>query len=177
MAWTTPPTFTDGNVLSATQLNTLSSNCEYLYGVATGPNIPFSSLTVEGTSLDHDPANNVWYFRHQFDYFHFRIEFGTQDIDSGDTIQIYYNYPTNTTEIFDSDDDWVNATDTVDVGNGTGISSTDTAVYGYVDISGLSLTVGEWYPVHVYAPLSGGGTDYVTVAYLIESNSTSLLPT
>ena len=169
MAWTTPPTFTDGNVLSATQLNVLSDNCEYLYGLVTAPNVPFSSLKSTGTSLDS--TNNSWFIRHKYNYFHFRIEFGTEDIHA-DGLGIYLDG----NEIFQSDDDWVNATDTISIGFGTGISTTDTAVFGYVDISGLSLTVGTWYEIYVDVPFSAGGSDYCVVAYMLESDSTSLLP-
>ena len=38
MAWTTPPTFVNGAVLSASQLNILSDDLEYLAGFVTGAN-------------------------------------------------------------------------------------------------------------------------------------------
>ena len=38
MAYTTPPTFTGGSVLSASQLNTLSANQSYFKGIVDAPN-------------------------------------------------------------------------------------------------------------------------------------------
>ena len=55
MAWTTPPTFVDGAVASAANLNILSNDLEHLEGVAPGPNAPFQSLvfTASGTATYH----------------------------------------------------------------------------------------------------------------------------
>jgi len=60
MAYSTPPTFADGNILTATQLNTLSANQEYLKGVIDAPNVP--SIQV-GDNAD-------FWFRHTLPYFH-----------------------------------------------------------------------------------------------------------
>ena len=44
MAWTSPPTFSSGAVLSATQLNTLSDDLSFLHGYVTGDNNAFVSV-------------------------------------------------------------------------------------------------------------------------------------
>ena len=44
MPYTTPPTFADDDVLSASQLNILAENIEYLYGLAQSVNIPFAQV-------------------------------------------------------------------------------------------------------------------------------------
>ena len=51
MAWTSPPTFSSGAVLSATNLNILSDDLAYLHGVVSGANPAMASieLTVDGT--------------------------------------------------------------------------------------------------------------------------------
>ena len=75
MAWDTPPTFVDGDTLSASQLNILGANQEYLKGVLDTPNVPFQTITAtDGETVD-------FWFRHQLDYFHwkFRIDGGESD--------------------------------------------------------------------------------------------------
>lgn len=50
MPYSTNPTFTSGSVLSASALNTISGNLEFLHGVVSGANPAMSSieLTVDG---------------------------------------------------------------------------------------------------------------------------------
>jgi hypothetical protein len=50
MPYTTPPTFVDGQIVSAAQLNILSDDIEFLNGVMAGPNIPFQSITWDTTA-------------------------------------------------------------------------------------------------------------------------------
>ena len=77
MAWTTPPTFVDGNLWSAAQLNILSDDLNELWGLAQGPNTPFLSLYSQGISLTSE--NNLQYFRYQLPYLHYKarcIDYG-----------------------------------------------------------------------------------------------------
>lgn len=46
MAFTTPPTFVDGAVLSAAQLNILAANQTYLSGLNTGVNLGFPEISI-----------------------------------------------------------------------------------------------------------------------------------
>jgi hypothetical protein len=50
VAWSAPPTFSTGNVLSAAQLNVLSDDLEWLHGLVSGANPAMASavLTVDG---------------------------------------------------------------------------------------------------------------------------------
>jgi hypothetical protein len=64
MAFQTPPTFVDGDVLSASQLNILAANQNYLNGVAVGVNLAFRQTAVaRETSQSYHvvhTANNLY---------------------------------------------------------------------------------------------------------------------
>ena len=89
MAWTTPPTFVDGAVASAANLNILSNDLEHLEGVAAGPNAPFQSVvfTNSGTATYH--------LRYRYPYLHYSY---TVSADPGDDIKIKVN---GTTKVSD----------------------------------------------------------------------------
>ena len=44
MAYQTNPTFADGSILSASDLNILADNTEFLHGLVTGVNMPFPKV-------------------------------------------------------------------------------------------------------------------------------------
>jgi len=52
MAWSTPPTFADANILSASQLNTLSDNQDYLKGLLDGATSEFAVVTATGDTTE-----------------------------------------------------------------------------------------------------------------------------
>lgn len=81
MPWTTPPTFVNGAILSAAQLNIHSDNLDYLYGIALAPNIPFLAREVgqEGAT---------WYFRYRLRYIHYYYDILH---DPSDDVKIYVN--------------------------------------------------------------------------------------
>lgn len=127
MAWSTPPTFSDTSVLSAAQLNTLSDDLEYLYGLSSAVNIPFL----------RDPAfqggNNTtsyWQIRHRAQY-----------------LNVYIGYTV--------DGAWSDHLAWTVTYGGTTISSTDPISYtnpGYVafDLDALgSFTLGNWYEITI----------------------------
>jgi hypothetical protein len=67
MAWTNPPTFVDAAVLSASQLNILSDDLEYLHGFVAGGNPGQTSVVL---TSDGD----VFYLiRHLHRYLHLKI--------------------------------------------------------------------------------------------------------
>ena len=122
MAWTSPPTFVTGAVLSAAQLNILSDDVEYLYGIAQQVQIPFATLV---TADDLSAANNGWRILYTHRYLHYRIS-----IDGWNCtlMQIYAN----------------NAL----VFNDT-VTRINYVWAGYVDLNSLGLTVGQWYTLHL----------------------------
>ena len=77
MAFTTPPTFVDATVLSASDLNILSANEEFFYSlVSSNINVGFSSFKQTGSGYS-DP----WFFFRVHRYLHYKIENVTNDTD------------------------------------------------------------------------------------------------
>lgn len=75
MAYTTPPTFADGAVLSAAQLNILSNNIEFLYSIISGVSIPFTGEQIT-------TGNTRGYtFRRQGRYLHYKARLTAGDSD------------------------------------------------------------------------------------------------
>lgn len=147
MPWTTPPTFADGNILTASQLNILSDDLEYLSGVTEAVNTPFTGLI---TSLPLTSSNNLWRIRHQHRYLHYRI-YSTSG--TSDYVKVYY--------------DGEVAYD--DSGNRAGPH----LWAGYADLDSVApgLVVGTYYDLWVEAD---GDAWTLRVEFLGESDSTSL---
>lgn len=125
MPYTTPPTFTTGNVLSAANLNNLSDNIEFLYGVTRQTN-PATQM-VEIIAGDGATATAAkWAIRHKTDTLKFHMTMTNGTIDA---MRIKYG---STTVYTDSND-----------------RSNPYVYTGTTDISGLGLTVGTWYVVTV----------------------------
>ena len=82
MAWTTPPTFVTSSTASASQLNILSNDLEFLQGVAIAPNAPFQSyvFSISGTATYH--------LRYRYRYLHYSY---TVASDPGDDVNIKVN--------------------------------------------------------------------------------------
>lgn len=68
MPYTTITTFVDGNILTASQLNTLSGNQEFLHSLGNSAFAPFNSFRITATSFDE--ADAVWWIRHRLPYLH-----------------------------------------------------------------------------------------------------------
>lgn len=118
MAWTSPPTFSSGAVLTASQLNILSDDLEYLHGYVSGQNPGMASIV---TDFDGDSFGII---RHMQRYLH--CVYLCQD-----DIKIYYS------------DDGSSWTQVFHDGapNGTVADSTIT------DLNGFGFTVGALYHV------------------------------
>lgn len=107
MAWGTPPTFADGETLSATKLNQLSDGVTYLNGLGAAPVV---AAAVQAETVGSGGGGQTLYFwchRHRHRYLHLRYW-----TDGGDDIKIYYG----ATQIFhDGDPDggeyWITAVD------------------------------------------------------------------
>lgn len=148
MAYTTPPTFADGNILTAAQLNILSDDIEHLYGLLSGVNVPFSSQTLTGSG-----DTRKWIFRHQARYLHykFRLTSGTSDeldirVGAGEDIE--YTDATNRSAPYE----WT----------------------GYIDMEATVAdpALGDFYAVFVEFDFASAG-DFI-VDYLLESDATTL---
>lgn len=149
MAYTTPPTFTTGAVLTAAQMNTLSDDIEYLYGITQGVNIPFSALV---TKRDINQSENLWYMRHMHRYLHFK--WGVNDVGEGLTgFSIH-----------------VNGVKVHEVGVSTGEASYEDFT---LEPGGLTEpTIGDFYSIYIEAAFDQDTT--FTLYYFLESDKTTL---
>lgn len=145
--WSSPPTFSDGNVLSATQLNTLSDDLTYLYGVSQAINAPVLSMYSAGISLTS--SNNLWYFRYQLPYLHYKcrcVDYGINDF------AIYINGVKRYEDLTDY---------------------TPSHTYqSYIDLSALGLTLGNLYSIYIVAGLDAFAPFYVDGFFQSASTST-----
>jgi hypothetical protein len=147
MAYQTPPTFADGNVLSASQLNILSDNCEFLYSVISGINIPFTGETMTGSG-----DSRIYTFRRQGRYLHYKFRQTSGDSDEVD-IRI------------DGNIEYTDATNRTSPYTWTG--------YEDLTLTTSAPAVGDFYEVYVEYDMLGSPGNF-HVDYFIESDSTTL---
>ena len=148
MPFSTPPTFTDGNVLSASQLNTLASNQNYFASLlGTTSNTGFMT---EDISTDRDSA--TWVFKRSRQYLHYRV-----DMIEGlsDRLIIYVN-----------GDEELN----------DGVNRTGYTWSGYFDLDAITSppSVGSLYEVYCNCDVDSSGTNTFRIQYFIESDNTTL---
>jgi len=81
MPYTTIPSVSDGNVLTAAWLNTLADNANYLASLGGIPNLAFSHVaTSTGQSL-------YWHMRHRHRYLYVLVTF----VNNADYFNVKYN--------------------------------------------------------------------------------------
>ncbi len=81
MPFVTIPTLSDGSVLTASHLNLLGDNANYLAGLGGIPNLAFSHVaTSTGQSL-------YWHIRHRHRYLYVLVDW----TNNADYIRVYYN--------------------------------------------------------------------------------------
>lgn len=120
MAWATPPTFADGNYLTAANLNILSDDIEYLHGRALQVNPGFVVKTVNDSDNSNDTVGG-WSILHQSNTLRYRL------MIYGDLDYCYIRY------------------NNVQIVNKTAIGTYDETV----NVASLGLTVGGIYPLSV----------------------------
>jgi hypothetical protein len=86
MPYTSIPTLSDGQILTASYLNLLSGNMGYLFGLANQANIPFNSY--RDTRVTFDRNTMQWDVRHKLQYFHYKI---TSQGSNWNYCRVYYN--------------------------------------------------------------------------------------
>lgn len=148
MTWSAVPTFTDGTILSATPLNTISQDLAHLYGLLNMPLAASCSL-LNSTGLNS--GNNAWYFRYKtgLNYLHYHAYVR-------DNQCLQFQIMVNGTSVF----------------NDTTTRSAGYTYSGSVSISSLSLTSGAIYSMYVNATL--GSLSTIRVDYFIVSEASSL---
>ena len=146
--FTNLPTLATGGILTASWLNTLSDNCEYLFGTAVAANFPFTSYSEVELSSD---AILTYWLRHRMRYLYwdFYLASGTSDDAK---IAIDGNLPLN------------------DTANQTATYTWNNSGAGF-DMNGYSLTDNQWYAVTV--TLNNAGSAEFYLKYLYESDNAS----
>lgn len=153
MAWSAPPTFADAAILTAAQLNILSDDVEYLYGLVSGVNTPFNSIT---TTSNLRSNNNQWLLRHAYQYLHFkaRTVAGTND-----DFDIFITHPVgNDIRVYEYSSSQATYSGYIDLED---LTTWTTAASGDADIyRGVWVTSTSYGEYDIVAHDDGGGTDY-----------------
>lgn len=141
-----PPSFADGDILSAANLNIISQNLEFFWGLVSGVNVPFTGEKMTGSG-----ASRPWTGRRVGRYLHYKCELVNGVSDELD-IRIDGNH---------------------EAGDGTNRSA-PYEWSGYIDLSATTSApaIGAFYEVIVEFDFTSGN-DF-RVVYLIESDSTTL---
>ena len=71
MPYNTIPTINDGDVLTASYLNGIAANQEFLHSLGNSANVPFNSY--RSTQVTLDDAEAQWFVRHRLDFLHARV--------------------------------------------------------------------------------------------------------
>jgi len=146
MAYQTPPVFNSGDVLSSANLNIISQNLEFFWGLVSGVNQPFTGEKMSGSG-----TSRPWTFRRQGRYLHYKCQILNGTSDELD----------------------IRVDGTAEYTDATNRSATYTWS-GYIDLQATTSApdIGEFYEVTVEFDFTSGN-DF-RVVYLIESDSTSL---
>ena len=139
MAWQTPPTFTDTDVLSAAQLNIIRDDLQYLRGLSSTVNIPSANVV-----CDIRTAPTLWQIRHRAAYLNIYVDWV---IDASWVDHFDLSITIGATELITGGagpDPWV-----------PGVAS---PAYFAFDVS--SLTAGTWYEIAI-TPIAHDGLHVV----------------
>lgn len=145
MAFTAPPVFTDGNVLSASQLNILAANQNYLAGLASSVNPGFTEFNLGGSG-DEVYISVI----HAHDWLYIRTYHPSDDC----AVKVFHSGDGFVAEIGELKSS--------DPGGGEDALA--------IDLSGLAgLTKGAWVRYRLRGAQEGGVSDESTVRYFAET--------
>lgn len=147
MAWQTPPTFADGDYLTAAKLNILSDNTEHLRGIVYQVNTGFYVRDIECSSAGFIEVLG-WACKHYSDVFRYWM---TVEAGSVDDVRIYAG-SNSSDELF----------------RDTGVHNAGYTYGGTNGISGLALTPGDVYTITVKVRGKNVMGDRLRVWYLGE---------
>jgi hypothetical protein len=142
MAFQTPPTFVDGAVLSASQLNILGENQNYLSDIAAGVNVGFPQVSLG------DDQSQSYHVVHSHNNLYIRAHLTYKAV-----IDIYYDHGNGNERVYTH----------VGAAGGELVTANE-------DISGYGIPLGARCTVEVACAVSGGGgPPTLTLYYLTES--------
>lgn len=130
MPWVIPPTFADGEILTATKLNQLADAVRFLNGVGGVPSVGINSYA-EGPA--GGPGSHTGYYEVRHRYRYLKVYFWS---DGADTFKIYCN-------------------DVLAL-NVTPANGHTTLVVDLNSVAGLSLSNLQFYEVKVYVGIPSG---------------------
>lgn len=176
MAYTPPPTFTDGQTASAAQLNVLRDDIQYLYGIAQAPNPAMQVIRSYGEWFT---GPEYFVIRHKHAYVRYRIAARWWTTDNAD-------HPNVRAEVYVSNllgvsINWfLNTpapTSTTAHGDGTTTKIWDLYIE-LEDVVGFAAAVGQVYEVKLIGVQESDGelvptSGWYECTYLYESDSTS----
>jgi len=150
VAFTPVPTFADGAILTAADLNIIADNIEFLHSLVAGINVPFSSDTITGGSGTLVTSRN-YAVRYVARYLHYKIRITDGETES---LDIFINEVSEFNDAVDR-----------------------TAPYewtGYIDLEGITTppTLLDWLSCRVPVDFNVGGN--VVLDYLLQSDETTL---
>jgi hypothetical protein len=175
MAYTPPPTFTDGQTASAAQLNVLRDDIQYLYAIAQSPNVAMKLIRTAGE----------WFFgpdyfvvRHKHEYLRYRIFSRWWTFDNS-------NHPNVRLEIYVANVlavniNWFADTPTPTSSDPNGDGTTTKIWDTYIDLGnvvGFAAAVGQVYEIKLVGIQEDDGEHVPNTArfectYIYESDST-----
>lgn len=143
-----PPVFGSGDILSSANLNIISENLEFFWGLVSGINIPFSGQTLSGSG-----NSRTWTFRHVARYLHYKIV-----LNGGTSDELYIRVNGNR-----------------EYSDATNHGSVYTW-QSYIDLNAITSppTVGTFYDTYIEMAFAGGGGSDLQIIYLVESDAVSL---
>ena len=146
MAWQSVPTFSDGAILTATQMNILSGDLSHLYDLLQAAT---PAMATHYANQNLSSTNNAWKIRYRHRYLHYRVVLNSGTCTN---VSLYVN------------------------GTGYTLDNTSrTATYtysGYVDVNAQSLTAGTIYTCYFTTSMTGIAA--LTVEYLIQAATTTI---
>ena len=150
MAYTALASKSDGDTLTASHLNAVASNIEFLYGLVQAPNPPFHSIYATGDSTQYYALIH----RHDYLLYRFVAVGGSGGGETSADAVISYSTDGSTYSGLTGG--------SVDLEEGTHV--------GYADVSGLTLDE----PYYLRVVIEKHDASSVRLCYLFESSSDSI---
>jgi hypothetical protein len=170
MAYVAPSTVSDGNALSAANLNAMSDAITALYGISSGPSVAYNVIS----SASDGGADLVFQYKHQY----LLVEYFVEN-DPADSVDLYITDDVSEKAIME-DGSPAAGTRTVAIDlstdNAFSVGTDSTATDPYTGTANTKTwTVGKFYRMRIAWDLGTSPTaDSITFNYIINSDSTTI---